>query len=140
VIAGVKQVEAYKAVYKSDKMSPNALAVEASRLMRHPQVSLKIAEGREKEIIEPTATYTQFTHQKAVELALHAAKRADELGQSGAYVSAVRLASDLQGYITEKKSVEVTTNPWSEIAELTGAGKRHLEEDEQHSGGSGSVH
>jgi phage terminase small subunit len=40
--------EAYRQSYKSDKMSVNAIGVEASRMLDRPRVALRISQLREK--------------------------------------------------------------------------------------------
>ncbi len=42
-IDGMKQSEAYRANYNCANMSPHAIAVEASKLIKHPEVSLMVS-------------------------------------------------------------------------------------------------
>lgn len=46
VIAGSSLSAAYRHAYDADGMSPESVHVEASRLFRHPEVTLTIEQGR----------------------------------------------------------------------------------------------
>lgn len=46
VIAGRSLSDAYRHAYDADGMSPESVHVEASRLFRHPEVTLTIEQGR----------------------------------------------------------------------------------------------
>lgn len=46
VIAGSSLSDAYRHAYDADGMSPESVHVEASRLFRHPEVTLTIEQGR----------------------------------------------------------------------------------------------
>lgn len=46
VVAGRSLSDAYRHAYDADGMSPESVHVEASRLFRHPEVTLTIEQGR----------------------------------------------------------------------------------------------
>lgn len=48
--------EAYRQSYKSDKMSANAIGVDASRLLDRPRVALRIKQLREKHSVRHNVT------------------------------------------------------------------------------------
>lgn len=55
---GVPQVEAYSRYYSVERMSEKSIHVEASRLMQHPEVSLRIKELRAKRAADAVAGVT----------------------------------------------------------------------------------
>ena len=68
VIGGASPVDAYREAGYSE-MSADSMAVEASKLMNHPKISLRIQEGREEimqKVIE-AATYSRVEAIKRLE-------------------------------------------------------------------------
>lgn len=107
IIAGLDPSEAYRAAgYKCDKLSPKAISVEAQRVKKNPSVALAIERGQQK-ATERAVNVAAFTKEKALLWAEQDRRLAHQLGQSGAAVSATRLASDLSGLIIDKKQIEV---------------------------------
>lgn len=62
IAEGKSYTEAYRSVYKTDRMSPEAINVEASRLKDNPKVALRI-----KELRDISALPTIMTAQKRKE-------------------------------------------------------------------------
>lgn len=48
IIQGMSQVDAYKSAYSTQKMSENAIYVEASKLLKNPKITLRIEQLRNK--------------------------------------------------------------------------------------------
>ena len=48
IINGMSKIDAYKGAYSTQRMSDNAVSVEASKLLKNPKVSLRIKELRDK--------------------------------------------------------------------------------------------
>lgn len=57
-IEGVPQVEAYRRAYSVDRMSEKAVHVETARLMKNPNVALRIKQLKDQRITEATAGVT----------------------------------------------------------------------------------
>ena len=137
IIEGMDPSEAYHAsAYKSDNMTPKAISVEAQRVLQNPSVALAIEEGRQK-ATERAITLASFTKEEALRWAMEDRELAHKLGQSGAAVSATRLASDLGGHIVEKKDLNVRADPIGALmADVESRGARktptHDESDTQH--------
>lgn len=62
IAEGKSYTEAYRSAYKTDRMSPEAINVEASRLKDNPKISLRI-----KELRDMSAKPTIMTAQKRKE-------------------------------------------------------------------------
>lgn len=58
IINGMSKIDAYKGAYSTQKMSDNAISVEASKLFKNPKVSLRIKELREK-LVTPVVMSAQ---------------------------------------------------------------------------------
>lgn len=107
-LEGMNQTEALRqSLYKTDSYSGSALRVQATKLERHPNIRLAIDRGRTK-----VAQKAQYTLERAVEMALEDWEQAKELGQMGAANAANRLASDLMGYLIDRRrEVEKDEDP-----------------------------
>ena len=104
IISGDTQIVAYRTAYKANNMSDAAARVQANRLTKHTNIALYIAEKREQ--VEALLVETvAFDAKRALEMAIEDRQKAHERGQSGAAVSATRLACDIRGLITDSGSV-----------------------------------
>ena len=130
IIAGDTQTVAYRAAYKAENMSAAAVSVQASRLANHPNVSLYIAEKREQ--VETLMVETvAFDAKRALEMALEDRQKAHDRGQSGAAVSATRLACDIRGIVVERKEVKLDGG-WDEVLAVVGKTPRGLPDESIH--------
>ena len=62
IVKGMSQIEAYKDAYNANRMSDNAISVEASRLMQNPKIAL-----RHKELADAVAKPAIMTAQERLE-------------------------------------------------------------------------
>lgn len=74
--------QAYRQSYKSDKMSANAIGVDASRLLDRPRVALRIKQLREKHSVRHNVTVDSLISE--LEEARQAALRAETVQASAA--------------------------------------------------------
>ena len=96
---------AYRSSYTADKMSPEAVRVEASRLHKHPKVSLALDEGRAAE--DRVRLRDGANRRRGVITRLDAI--ADDYDAPAASrVAALRLLGLESGMFTEKQKVEVS--------------------------------
>lgn len=95
--------EAYRQSYKSDKMSVNALGVEASRMLDRPRVALRISQLREKHAKRHNVTVDSLVAEleEIKKIALSA-----ETPQSSAAVAAVMGKAKLTGL--DKQLIEMS--------------------------------
>jgi len=95
--------EAYRQSYKSDKMSVNALGVEASRMLDRPRVALRIKQLREKHSVRHNVTVDSIVAEleEARQMALNAATP-----QTSAAVAASMGKAKLYGY--DKQLIELS--------------------------------
>lgn len=94
--------EAYRQAYKTENMSPATIRGCAAELMRNPNITARLNKSK-AEIVERVV----FDKQTAIQYALEDRALARELGQTGAAVSAARLACDIAGHIVEKKDTTI---------------------------------
>ena len=99
---GVPQGKAYGLNFDCENMSQNAIDVEASRLMDHPKVSLRIQELRET--VTEAALWTRSEAFLAAKVNLTGAQ---EDRQWGAANGAVKLAAELSGLTQEPAQAEI---------------------------------
>jgi len=95
---------AYRASYTADKMTPEAVRVEASRLHKHPKVSLALDEGRaaqERQMLRDGAN-----RRRGVIFRLDAIAD-DEEAPAASRVAALRLVGVELGMFKERTAVEV---------------------------------
>ena len=88
--------DAYRANYATDSMSDNALYVEASRLARHPKVSLRIAELQDR--LAALADINLASVAAEMENARRVAENA-EIPQVSAMIAASRAKANLVGLL-----------------------------------------
>lgn len=95
--------KAYRESYKSDKMSANAIGVEASRLLDHPKISLRVQQLRSKVQQRHNVTVDSLVAEleEIKKIALSA-----ETPQSSAAVAAVLGKAKLTGL--DKQLIEVS--------------------------------
>lgn len=116
--------EAYRQAYNAGKMSDQAVWNEASKLLKHAQISKRVLAAKER-VVE----LAEYSKAQAILDARMDREEARRLGQIGAAVSAGRLACDLSGYITEKKQVEHTGDAMLTLLGLVDGTSRKLPND-----------
>lgn len=93
--------EAYRQCYSAESMSQNAIWVEASKLVQHPEVTLRV-----QELQASAQKRTAITVDYITDMLVRAAKKAeDETKGASALVSAAMGLGKLHGHITEKREV-----------------------------------
>lgn len=100
VVSGMSQADAYRTAYAAKKMSAPAIAVEASKLMANPKVSLRVQELR-----KPVIQKVRYGLEQAMLEAEEAFKVAKAKENGGAMVAAATLRAKLNGLLVEKKEV-----------------------------------
>ena len=115
--------QAYKdAGYAWENMTESTLNGEASRLLKHPQISRRVRESQER-----AAKKVDYTLEKALEFAMEDRDQAKELGQMGAANAANKLAAELMGMLNHKQTLKVEMDPWEQILNLVDGKSRDLE-------------
>lgn len=140
------------AAYEAAGYKPSRAA--ASRLSTKVNIRERVEELRSR-IVERTIEKTAVSKEWVVEQLVRVYKESmdgqpvkDRYGNAtdkvmpnySAANRALELLGKEEGMFVERRDVSITTNPWSEIIELTGGKKRHLEDHDEHPSGSGSVH
>jgi phage terminase small subunit len=97
--------DAYRAAYNANKMSDNAIRVEAHRVLANPNVALIVAELREKNARRHEVTIDTITEMLKAD---H--KLAVSLEQSSAAVAAAMGLAKLHGLIIDRGALTVTTH------------------------------
>lgn len=94
--------EAYRRAYSAENMGQGTLEVEASRLLAHPKVSLRVSQLQAK-----LQKRHDITVDKLTDMAMDAFKLAmkDGINMPAAAMSAVMGLGKLHGLITEKREV-----------------------------------
>lgn len=127
-INGMNQADALRnSLYKTDGYSEAALRVQAHKMENHPNIALTIDAGLAK-VSEKVLTLTAFTKDEAFRWAQEDREMARKLGQTGAANAANRLACDILGHIVEKKVVNLTADPISDMLESIQGRSRTLPE------------
>jgi hypothetical protein len=91
------QTEAYRRSYNCQNMSQHAIEVEASRLMKNPEVSLRIRLARESERADSLLTLEDHMSQLK-----NLRDASVTLGQLSAAIKAEELRGKLRGFYVEK--------------------------------------
>ena len=106
---------AYRAAYKVEKMSDAAVAVEATRLLQHPKVSLMVDELKALNAEAQAITIEEITGGLR-----RVAAAASGAGQHSAAAQALVALAKLGGLMVEKRavSVEDTRQHLDAVAEL----------------------
>ena len=112
-IDGMKQSEAYRNNYNCANMSPQAIAVEASRLVKLPKVALMIDDATKAVVAELVVErkYTAEILAAEAEFNLAQARRLDQMAPANRAVELMaRLSGNLEGppAHTEVKITKVT--------------------------------
>lgn len=125
--------EAYRQAYAPKKMSDSAIKVEASRLLKHPNVALTLGQ-----IQAAARDRHDITLDSLTAMLLTDRKLAHESKQSGAAVSATMGLAKLHGYGSEKVQVGGDAeNPLVTRVELVAvAAKQILDELDGKAGGA----
>ena len=97
--------EAYRRSYKPQKMSDNAISVEAHRLLTNPKVALRVDALQEKHAKRHDITVDRIT-----EMLLEDRTLARNNDQPAAAVSAAMGIAKLHGLIIDKSKVELATH------------------------------
>lgn len=97
------QAEAYRRAYKSDKLSGNAIRVEACRLMDNPKVSLMVEKLQQRALKRHDITVDSLT-----EMLMEDRELAHNVEAPGAAVTAVMGLAKLHGLIVDKSKNEHT--------------------------------
>ena len=94
--------EAYRQAYSTKNMSQRALEVEASRLLQHPEVSLRL-----KDMQKASAEKHEITVDKLTQMTLDAYALAmkDDNAQTSAAVKAAEFLGKLHGLVIDKKEI-----------------------------------
>ena len=108
--------EAYRRSYKADGMSQHSVEVEASKLLRHPEVTLRLARLRKQ-----NAEHHQITVDHITQMLLEDRALAHARGQSSAAVSATMGLAKLHGLgqISDKKSDDRQKQDSKSFEEMT---------------------
>lgn len=116
--------EAYRQAYNAENMKPEAIKVEASRLLDNPNVALTVDSLKAKHQKAHDVTVASLT--EALNRALKKAE--GEAKGASAMVSAVMGLGKLHGLITEKREVKHVSGAEdlddNELANLAVAGRR----------------
>jgi phage terminase small subunit len=105
--------EAYRTAYLCKNMSDRAIAVEASRLLNNPKITLRIDELGERQLKRHDTTIDSLT-KELDELRQRALKE----GQISAGVSAVMGKAKLHGLIRDKSEVNLNVTHEEALAQL----------------------
>jgi phage terminase small subunit len=97
--------DAYRAAYNANKMSDNAIRVEAHRVLANPNVALIVEQLREKNAKRHEVTIDTITEMLKAD---H--KLAVSLEQSSAAVAAAMGLAKLHGLIIDRGALTVTTH------------------------------
>lgn len=107
--------EAYRRAYSADKMSQQAIAVEACKMLKNPKVALMVEESQEQAAERMMVTLQGLTDEleEARKLAMK-----DEKGASAA-VAAVMGKAKLHGFLVDKSenvnhNYEISDEPLTE--------------------------
>lgn len=99
--------EAYRQSYNAKKMSQHAIEVEASLLLQHPEVSLRVNQLKAKH-----QKRHEITVDKLTEMAMKAYREAQRIAptsgqmQTSAMVKATEFIGKLHGLLVEKSEVK----------------------------------
>lgn len=111
VLDGENGSAAYRLNYACKRMSDEAVAVEASRLMRHPSVALMIQEGNEA--VSEAILMTRVDAFNEAKTNLDGARAANQWGPANA---ATKTRIELAGLGTETASPETATDAIIQLA------------------------
>lgn len=98
--------EAYRAAYSAERMKPEAIFVEASRLLDNPKVALKVASLKERHEKRHNITVDKLT-----EMTLQAYKEAQRVApntgqmQTASMIKAAEFLGKLHGLVIERSEV-----------------------------------
>ena len=96
--------EAYRRAYNSQRMSANAVRVEAHRVLKRPNVALMVSQLQEE-----AAEHFELTHDGVVRMLLADRDTARELGQMASAVRADELIGKNLGMFKERVEVHPRT-------------------------------
>lgn len=97
--------EAYRRAYKAENMSPDALKVEASRLLDNPNVALTVEKLKAKH-----QKKHEITVEKLTEMAMNAYREAQRISNTGqmqtsSMVKAAEFLGKLHGLLVERSEI-----------------------------------
>lgn len=98
--------EAYRSAYSAKNMKPEAIFVEASRLLDNPKVALKVASLKERHEKRHDITVDKLT-----EMTLHAYKEAQRIAptsgqmQTASMIKAAEFLGKLHGLVIERSEI-----------------------------------
>jgi hypothetical protein len=131
---------AYRKAYDAQRMQENALNVQASRMLKHPKVALRIEQLQRKHQKRHEVTIDTLTEK--LEAAL--AKAMAEPKGASAAVSAVMGIGKLHGLIVDKQETtrkrDVADITDAELADLARSGSKGASEKETGPRGADPVH
>lgn len=104
IASGKTQADAYRAAYKSDKITDNAIYVNASRLLDNTKVALRVEELR-RELSQKHL----WTREKSVKALITAYKISNEDRNTGGMIGSVKELNAMHGY-NEPQKIDHTTN------------------------------
>ena len=96
ILDGCSQADAYRNNYNCANMSAHAIAVEASKLVRHPDVALMVAEKR-----QAAQMVRIWTREQAITEAKANLTHARAINQMGPANQALKIAIELSGISRE---------------------------------------
>ena len=104
--------EAYRKAYSAKNMSAQAIWVEASRLLQHPTVALRVAEARQT-ITEKSEEKLVITVEKLTAMTMDAYRLAmhDGVKAPSAAVKASEFLGKLHGLVVERREVTNKSAP-----------------------------
>lgn len=101
VVGCINASDAYRLAYQADAMSPKQIWVEASRLIKHPKVTLRVAELRDS--VEPIIQEKlRLTKESAIDRFMEISQQAMDAKQFGASASSLMSACKVAGLIVDK--------------------------------------
>jgi len=96
--------EAYRRCYSSEGWTPNAVEVNACKLLKHAKVALRIRELAAK-VQKIQEEKFEITIETLTKMLLEDRDLARELGQSSAAVSALKTIAHIHGKLVDRKEV-----------------------------------
>lgn len=99
IVSGESLSDAYRSAYKCDKMSDNAINVQASKLSKDPKITLRVDELR-----KPVTEAAQITLQGLTDDLRRAAGYADTKKDARALTGAIMAIAELHGLKVNKNA------------------------------------
>lgn len=118
---GMSQADAYRTAYSASKMSAGALHVEASKLLDHPKVALRVQELRGK-----LATKALWTREMSVQALVQAYRVAKEGNSATGMTGAVKELNAMHGYNEPTRHEVIAAVTTIDAKKLSSEARREL--------------